>query len=202
MKTSRFFLLLFAFVLQFLPCAGYAQSPIPGYDDFPVPIDEEHFPDGVFRQFVSENCDTGGDGKLSFTEAERVQSFSSFFPMGIESLEGIKYFFSLQYLYCSDNQLTDLDVSGCTALTKLECSDNQLTALDVSGCTALKTLTCYSNQLTSLDVSGCTALYWLECSSNQLTALDVSGCTALGYLFCSENQLTNLDVSGCTSMEN
>ena len=200
MKTLRFFyLLLCGIMLQGLTCWGYAQSPISGYDDFPVPIDEEHFPDEVFRQFVSENYDTDGDGKLSFTEAEMVQNLS-LSSMGIESLEGIKYFFPLQYLDCSWNQLMALDVSGCTALETLFCFSNLLTALDLSGCTALDTLNCSSNQLTALDVSGCTALKYLECFSNQLTALDVSGCTALENLDCYENQLTALDVSGCAAL--
>ena len=107
---------------------------------------------------------------------------------------------ALKYLRCRHNQLTTLDVSGCTALEYLDCCYNQLTTLDVSGCTALDLLYCGSNQLTTLDVSGLTALRGLSCSSNQLTTLDVSGCTALEELQCDDNQLTTLDVSGCKSL--
>ena len=99
-----------------------------------------------------------------------------------------------------NNQLTSLNVSGCTILTDLECFGNKLTSLDVSGCTALKELECYDNQLTSLNVSGCTALTTLECFNNKLTSLDVSGYTALTTLKCSENQLTMLDVSKNTAL--
>ena len=104
-------------------------------------------------------------------------------------------------LFCGGNQLTYLNVSGCTALELLNCSNNQLTSLDVSGCTALKNLNCGGNQLTSLDVSSCTALEILFCSGNQLTSLDVSSCTVLEYLSCGENQLTSLDFSGCTALK-
>ena len=104
-------------------------------------------------------------------------------------------------LYCPYNQLTSLDVSSCTALTRLDCYWNQLTSLDLSGCTALTTLTCYGNQLTSLNVSGCTALTTLTCYGNQLTSLNVSGCTALTTLYCSDNQLTGLDISKNASLE-
>ena len=107
---------------------------------------------------------------------------------------------SLTLLWCKGNRLTSLNISGCTALTTLLCLDNQLTSLDVSGCTALTDLNCESNQLTSLDVSGCTALTDLNCESNQLTSLDVSGCTTLTTLYCSNNQLTRLDVSGYTAL--
>ena len=107
----------------------------------------------------------------------------------------------LVLLSCSRNQLTSLDVSGCTSLVDLLCKDNQLTSLNVSGCTSLKTLSCGGNQLTSLNASGCTLLEYLNCLYNQLTSLDVSGCTSLVELYCSNNQLTSLNVSGCTSLE-
>jgi len=107
---------------------------------------------------------------------------------------------ALTKLGCYITKLTSLDVSGCTALTALDCSSNQLTSLDVSGCTALTALDCSSNQLTSLDVSGCTALKTLECYKNQLTSLDVSGCTVLTELDCYNNNLTSLDVSNNTAL--
>jgi len=104
------------------------------------------------------------------------------------------------YLQCYNNQLTSLDVSGCTSLESLSCLNNQLTSLDVSGCTALTRLSCENNQLTSLDVSGCSALTFLSCGNDQLTSLDVSGCSALTTLWCHNNQLTSLDVSGCSAL--
>lgn len=71
----------------------------------------------------------------------------------------------------ADGQLTSLDVSGCTALTRLECNSNKLTSLNVSGCTALTELWCYNNQLTSLDVSGCTSLTHLYCHNNKIRSI-------------------------------
>ena len=45
------------------------------------------------------------------------------------------------------NQLTALNVQGCTALQELKCGFNKLTALDVQGLTALKLLACHGNRL-------------------------------------------------------
>jgi Leucine-rich repeat (LRR) protein len=106
----------------------------------------------------------------------------------------------LTQLYCSDNQLTNLDVSKSTALAHLNCSSNQITSLDVSKNTALTVLYCSVNQITSLDVSKNTALTELYCVYNQLTNLDVSKNTALTGLYCYYNQLTNLDVSNNTAL--
>ena len=103
----------------------------------------------------------------------------------------------LTTLYCHNNNLTSLDVSGLTALTYLQCFTNNLTSLDVSGLTALIYLHCgYNNNLTSLDVSGLTALTNLQCGYNNLTSLDVSGLTALTTLYADSNNLTSLLATG------
>ena len=107
---------------------------------------------------------------------------------------------ALTKLVCSNNQLTALDVSKNTALRELECCSNQLTALDVSQNTALTSIDCYCNHLTTLDVSKNTVLTKLDCHNNQLTALDVSKNTALTSLGCAYNQLTTLDVSKNTAL--
>jgi Leucine-rich repeat (LRR) protein len=60
----------------------------------------------------------------------------------IQSLAGIEYFTSLEYLLCGDNVLTQLDISKNTALKGLFCSGNKLTSLDVS----------YNPELQILDV--------------------------------------------------
>ena len=104
-------------------------------------------------------------------------------------------------LGCDNNQLTALNVQGCTALERLDCYNNQLTALNMQGLTALQWLSCYSNQLTALNVQGLTALQRLHCYNNQLTALNAQGCTALRWLVCTDNQLTTLNVQGCTALQ-
>ena len=107
---------------------------------------------------------------------------------------------SLQVLSCWGNQLTALNVQGLPALQYLNCGGNRLTALDVQGLTALERLYCYDRQLTALNAQGCTALQRLNCYNNRLTALNVQGCTALKTLECRSNQLTELNVQGLTAL--
>ena len=108
---------------------------------------------------------------------------------------------SLQELGCFGNTLTALNVQGLTALQKLGCSGNKLTALDVQGCSSLQELDCKENQLASLDVQGCTVLQELDCHYNKLIRLGVQGLTSLQRLDCSDNKLVALNVSGCTALE-
>ena len=200
MKTLRFFyLLLCGIMLQGLTYWGYAQSPIPGYDDFPVPIDAEHFPDIYFREYVSQEYDTDVDGAISLEEAGKVLCIDVN-KASLKSLKGVKYFFLLEILDCYWNALTSLDMSGLTSLTSLNCGNNRLTSLDVSQNTSLTSLNCGSNDLTSLDVSGLTSLTSLICSDCGLTSLDVSGLTALTSLSCTGSGWTSLDVSQNTAL--
>ncbi|MXO31497.1 leucine-rich repeat domain-containing protein [Apibacter sp. B2912] len=106
-----------------------------------------------------------------------------------------RYFKNLENLYCSNNQLTTIDVSKNVNLKYLFCYSNQLTTIDVSKNVNLKELYCYSNQLTALDVSKNVNLQVLSCNSNKLKALDVSKNVNLTQLQCHLNQLTTIDVS-------
>ena len=108
---------------------------------------------------------------------------------------------ALTYLDCFKNQLTNLNLSNNTALTKLFCDFNDyLGNLDLSNNTALTSLGCSKNNLENLDLSNHAVLTDLSCGINHLTNLDLSNNTALTYLNCSSNHLTNLDLSNNTAL--
>ncbi len=166
-----------------------------------VAINEKNFPDEIFRVYVKYH-DSNHDGYLNNSEIKTVREMHFYDPNRdpIDTLQGIEYFTSLEYLTV-DEELTTLDVSKNTALTILYCRGNNLTSLDVSKNTALTILNCEGNNLTSLDVSKNTALKILNCSRNQLASLDVSKNTMLTELNCESNQLKRLDVSKNTALK-
>ena len=159
-----------------------------------IVIDNEKFPDDIFRKYVLESVDLNGNGRLSDEEIAAVTEINVE-GLGIKSLAGIEYFPALAVLICQNNNLTELDVTQNTALTVLICDNNQLTALDVSNNAALTELYFAGNQLTALDVNNNVALTGLDCSANQLTSLDVSNNINLKKLWCQYNDLTALDLS-------
>ena len=174
---------------------GYADFLTEGTDNpSSVAIDAAHFPDDVFRGYVSDEFDNDGDGMLSSTEIDGIEELWVACNR-ITSLKGLEFFPDLIKIYCYENQLTSLDVSQNKALEELDCYSNQLTDLDVSNNTKLTLLFCDSNQLTSLDVSKNTNLTSLAPCHNKLTSLDVSQNTALRELHCEGNRLTALDLS-------
>ena len=158
-----------------------------------VGIDKTNFPDDNFWNYLLEQ-DYGKDGVLTEAEIRNI-TVMDVSEKEIKSLKGIEYFTALRTLNCSDNELTELDISGNTALDTLDCRYNELTALDVSKNTALRSLDCGFNELTALDISKNTALTYLYCGFNELTSLDLSKNMALEELLCFKNQISgqNMD---------
>lgn len=103
----------------------------------------------------------------------------------------------LDYLYCSNNKLEQLDVKNSKWLRELDCSKNELTGLDVDVTHKpnLIRVECQNNQLTSLILGENKGLEKLNCAHNQLTQLNLNNMISLKELNCSNNQLTVLDVS-------
>ena len=163
-----------------------------------VGIDKTNFPDDNFWNYLLEQ-DYGKDGVLTEAEIRNI-TVMDVSEKEIKSLKGIEYFTALRTLNCSDNELTELDISGNTALDTLDCSYNELTELDLSKNTALRSLDCGFNELTALDVSKNTALRSLDCDDNKLTSLDISKNTELTHLDCGFNELTSLDISKNTAL--
>ena len=187
-------LLTLAMVFTFLPFSAFAAEGVS------IELSKQNFPDEAFLEYIKETFDKKRDNVLVPAEWKAVKQINVR-NKNISKLDGIQFFPNLQELYCSNNQLTSLDVSKNIALQKLWCSGNQLTSLDVSENKKLESLLCAGNQLTSLDVSQNPELQWLECYENQLTSLDVSKSTNLTMLDCKQNRLTSLDVSKNNKLE-
>lgn len=172
-----------------------------------VAINEENFPDHLFRAHVSTNYDLDKNDSLSTTEIELVDSIDvSLHSVGnkdnmITDLKGIEYFTKLKKLECSYHGLTSIDISKNTELIKLKCDRNKLTSLDVTQNTALKILHCDLNKISDLDVSNNTDLEILWCGTNSLFTLDVSNNLALTELECSYNLLIELDLTNNTKLK-
>ncbi|MBQ7132780.1 MAG: hypothetical protein IJO29_09425 [Oscillospiraceae bacterium] len=164
-----------------------------------IAIDETNFPDAIFRSYVQENFDTDSDGVLSSDELSSVSKINVS-DLGIESVKGIEFFTELVYLYCQNNNLTELDISNNASLNRLYCSHNQIKSLNVSNCPELTDFICSYNALENLDVSNNTKLDRLECQYNNMTSINVNNAEKLTRLVCFNNKLTELDVSDCVSL--
>ena len=179
-------------VFSLLPFTASAASAIP--------INEETFPDPVFREYVLKIV---GSSVLTEEKAQQIEVLDVSDDnikevLGdrapITSLMGIRYLRYVKDLNCSGQELKKtLNLEQNSRVEKLNCSGNQLTGLWFHKGSSLKYLTCSVNEFTALDLSKCSELIELSCSSNKLTSLDLSANKKLQKIVAQANALTTLD---------
>ena len=191
-KSTRFLsaALAVSMMASTLPVGAFAAAPAAAStesavstqaEEDAVAIDATNFPDGAFRQYVADNFDKDKDGALNQTERNAVKEIR-ISNSGCTSLQGLKYFSKLTDLFCSDNNLTELDVSENPELGRLICYNNSLTSLNLNKNTKLRSLNCNNNKLTVLDLRENKSLSWLRCKNNCLTSLDLRTNPQIGDL--------------------
>ena len=179
-------------VFSLLPFTASAASAIP--------INEETFPDPVFREYVRKIV---GSSVLTEEKAQQIEVLDVSDDnikkvLGkrdpITSLMGIRYLRYVKDLNCSGQELKKtLNLEQNSRVEKLNCSGNQLTGLWFHKGSSLKYLTCSVNEFTALDLSKCSELIELSCGNNKLTSLDLSANTKLQKISAGSNKLTALD---------
>ena len=179
-------------VFSLLPFTASAASAIP--------INEETFPDPVFREYVLKIV---GSSVLTEEKSQQIEVLDVSKDnikkvLGdrapITSLMGIRYLRYVKDLNCSGQELKKtLNLEQNSRVEKLNCSGNQLTGLWFHKGSSLKYLTCSVNEFTALDLSKCSELIELSCSSNKLTSLDLSANKKLQKIVAQTNALTTLD---------
>ena len=163
-------------------------------------INEETFPDPVFREYVLKIV---GSSVLTEEKARQIEvldvSASNIKKVlgdraPITSLMGIRYLRYVKDLNCSGQELKKtLNLEQNSRVEKLNCSGNQLTDLWFHKGSLLRYLDCSVNQFTALNLSKNPELTELSCSSNKLTALDLSANKKLQKIVAQTNALTTLD---------
>ena len=80
-----------------------------------VAINSENFPDNRFRNYVNSTYNTNRNAILEDSEIRNVTKIDVK-GYGIEQLKGIEFFTYLSELDCSNNKLTELDLSSNTSI--------------------------------------------------------------------------------------
>ncbi len=165
-----------------------------------VPINKENFPDDVFRNYVKNEIIGDSNATVLTGETRQKVTVIEVPNMGISSLKGVEYFFFLSTLICSDNNLTELNVSRNFGLSTLKCQNNQIMELDLSNQTNMNTLYCQNNKLNSLNfASSHPHLFDVNCCNNRIKTLDLHD-SRLFKLYCSNNELTELNITNCGNL--
>lgn len=203
MKTLALLLLLFTAPILF---AQYTYVPD---DNFEQALIDQGLDDILDDYVLTSNI--SGVNSLSITDKNisdltGIEDFAALSSLNCQYNDLVSLDLSqnsnLYTLYAFSNNLTQINILGCTNLMILDVSYNQLTTIDTSSNPILEEFCCYHNLLTNINVSNNTQLKCLECWHNSILTIDVSNNVALFNFSCSENQLTSIDLSNNLLLEN
>lgn len=183
-----------------------------------IPIDEEHFPDAMFRSLIEKHVDApqspgvAGDKKLSADEIANARRLNIDWVSGgaqsdVYDFKGIEYLTALEELHFigtpGDSLKTvKLDVSKNTQLKILDGTWAALKHLDLSHNTKLEELTVNGSGLEgALDLSHNTALKNMQCFNTPLSAVSLPKTSTLTNVNVSNTKIRQLDVAGLSNLE-
>lgn len=155
--------------------------------------------DAVFERFLLEHFDQNQDGIISLSEAAEIRDVEVSTD-SISTVQALQHAGSLTRLSANgtwpkQGQLTRLDMSHNPLLDQLFFLENNVSDLNINGCTKLVVLACWGNNLSELDVTHCPELEVLYCAQNHLTSIDISKCPNLRAFAPNDNDLEELDLS-------
>ena len=202
---------LMLFLFASMVCSVLETTVHAEEDKIVVEINQENFPDDVFREHILTGYhyvwdeagnqikvvyDANQDGKLSESEIANIQQLL-LQEKQIYDLTGIEYFTALIELDCQWTQISSLDVSQNTELQYLNCYRTNLAGtLDLSKNTKLIGVSCLRNGLLEkVIVNNCTELDNLSIESTGVSAIDLSDNSKLRAFSCAATPINELDLS-------
>jgi hypothetical protein len=108
---------------------------------------------------------------------------------------------NLEVLFCSNNRISDIDISQNPALESLSCESNGLNALSISANPLLTYVGCASNNLTTFDITNNPLLVRVLCNNNEIQTLDTSNTPELFLLYAQNNALESLNLSNNSDLK-
>ena len=173
---------LFSFSLCFISSFCIAQTTFIPDDKFEQALINLGYDSGPLDDFVPT---------VNIADIDKLDVSSN----AISDLTGIQDFVGLTVLDCSDNNLSDLELSTNVNLIELYCNNNSLTSLNTSDLFGLQKLWCSFNKITALNLINNISLSSVYCGDNLISSLDVTVSTNLGVLSCENNLISVIDVT-------
>lgn len=109
---------------------------------------------------------------------------------------------SLTGVYCSENLISKpLNISQCTNMRAFDISRNAIPGqLDLSQMSSLSSFKCFNNAITEILLPKTAPLNTIDCDSNRIATLDLTGINDLAELNCGFNELTELTLTGLPNL--
>ncbi len=137
-------------------------------------LDEAHFPDKIFRDYLYNTYDQNKNHVLSHSEIMRIWTLN-LGGTNVASLEGVKYLTEVDSIYAYHTKLTNVDLTGLPNLLTLDLSECALNSLNIRANKNLRTLylSDTTGSLKTVDTSQNAYLSELEVYRGSIRTIDV-----------------------------
>lgn len=183
------------YILLFFFLATIAKAQIINFPDsnFKAKLLQASTSNYIAFDFAGDRTviDTNSDGEIELSEAALIETLL-ITNANITSLAGIESFVNLKKLDFSYNQMNQFDPSIFPDLMLLYCSNNQLTSLDLTNNLALQNLDCSHNLINQINLPNFTYGISADIGFNQLTNIDLSYLSQLVSLSLNNNNLASI----------
>ncbi|ULC58569.1 T9SS type A sorting domain-containing protein [Flaviramulus sp. BrNp1-15] len=156
---------------------------------------ETYVPDDNFEQtLIDLGFDAGALDDYVLTTTIEVITNLNISGNNIVDLTGIEDFTALQNLNCSNNNLSEIDLTENINLIELNCSNNTLDELNLSEAINISNLNISNNLFTLFDASILPNLASFNCDFNAIIELDFQQNLLLVNVSCASNALEILNL--------
>ena len=166
------------------------------------------FEDAALKAYLVNNYDDDGDGEISIMEAENITNVNCS-GKGVSSLAGLEACANLETLDCSNNSISTIRLPRLTKLVTLRCFGNPISELDLTGCIALSH--CYiessskdgilnGNELAIYSYAGANSLTLTLSGIPHIRIVRVIGSACMKIDMSGNDTATDIDVSKNASL--
>lgn len=145
-----------------------------------------------------ETLSLGGNPQLTNLDITQHSKLKTLYlgDMGQLNLDNmdLSFFPELESLDLRNNEITVLDLSKATKLTRLFLFKNRIANIDLSTNTELEYLNLDYNELTTLDLSLNNKLIDLSIADNPLKTIEFSNNPVLKYIFMVNHEITDITI--------
>lgn len=158
------------------------------------------FKDKNFEKAVLENHDLNKDGKISPSEAERVENLF-LMNKGITSAEDLSSFKNARMIILDKNNIPNISMKNMDRVELISCAGSKVSFFMAENLKSLTSLYLDNNLIERISLKMTPRINQLTVSLNKIKTIDVSALKYLKKLNLEHNQIQKLDISANANLE-
>jgi len=158
------------------------------------------FKDKNLEKEVMKNYDLNKDGKISTSEADRVENLF-LMNKGITATDDLPYFRNARMIILDQNNISFLSLKNMDKVQLVSCAGSNVSKVVADNLKSLTSLYLDNNLIENISMKMTPEINQLTVSLNKIKTIDISALKHLKKLNLEHNQIRNLDISSNTDLQ-